>query len=156
MIHIPHLLYTVFKERWCFSIGICPPVVRRSLIGHFFHGMLVWPLVWGKWSLTCRMLCAYSIGAPIGAGQRSRQNHYCSLKSFHPETHFLVRTAEKFWNIKKLQYSRVLKYVYLHFCIREQEGKFKRSREQREMKKEQGKLVKGASAEKWKGAGRTG
>ncbi len=24
---------------------------------------------WGKWSLTCRMLCAYSIGAPIGAGR---------------------------------------------------------------------------------------
>ena len=34
---------------------------------------------WGKWSLTCRMLRAYSIGAPIGAGQRSRQIHYHSL-----------------------------------------------------------------------------
>ncbi len=36
-------------------------------------------LYWGKWSLTCRMLGAYSIGAPIGAGQRSRQNHYYHL-----------------------------------------------------------------------------
>ncbi len=32
-----------------------------------------------KWSLTCRMLCAYSIGAPTGAGQIPRENHYCSL-----------------------------------------------------------------------------
>ncbi len=29
------------------------------------------------------MLCAYSIGAPIGAGQISRENHYCSYNVFH-------------------------------------------------------------------------
>ncbi len=71
----------------------------RALLGHLFYGLLVWPLVWGNsehigssnqkphamaiywgiWSLTCRMLCAYSIGAPIGAGQIYREKHYCSL-----------------------------------------------------------------------------
>ena len=33
----------------------------------------------GTWSLTCRMVCAYSIGAPIGAGQISREKHYHPL-----------------------------------------------------------------------------
>ncbi len=51
----------------------------RPLSGHLFHGLLVWPLVWGKWSLTCRMMCAYSIGAPIGAGQICREKHYHSF-----------------------------------------------------------------------------
>ncbi len=41
--------------------------------------------------------------------------------------------------------------------IREQEEKLKRSREQREMKKEQWKLVERSERQKtWKGAGRTG
>ncbi len=40
--------------------------------------------------------------------------------------------------------------------IREQEEKLKRSREQREMKKEQCKLVKRSKCQKWKGAGRMG
>ncbi len=30
----------------------------------------------GTWSLTCRMLCTYSIGAPIGAGRISGEKHY--------------------------------------------------------------------------------
>ena len=33
------------KERYCFGMGICPPVVVKPLLGHFFHGLLVWPLV---------------------------------------------------------------------------------------------------------------
>ncbi len=33
----------------------------------------------GMWSLTCGMLCAYSIGAPIGAGLISREKHYDPL-----------------------------------------------------------------------------
>ncbi len=34
----------------------------------------------GTWSLTCRMSCAYSIGAPIGAGLISREKHYDPLR----------------------------------------------------------------------------
>ena len=35
----------IVKERYCFSIGICPSVAMRPLLGHLFHGLLVWPVV---------------------------------------------------------------------------------------------------------------
>ncbi len=38
------------------------------------HLSIVWPI-----RLTCRMLCIYSIGAPIGPGQIPSENHYLSL-----------------------------------------------------------------------------
>ncbi len=47
----------------------------RPVLGHLFHGLLVWPLVWGN------SMCAYSIGAPIGDGHICREKHYHSLKS---------------------------------------------------------------------------
>ncbi len=34
--------------------------------------------------MTCRMLCANSIGAPIGAGRISRENHYHFLSHVCP------------------------------------------------------------------------
>ena len=48
----------------------------RPLLGHLFHGLATYR---GTWSLTCRMLCAYSIGAPIGAGQTFREKHHHPL-----------------------------------------------------------------------------
>ena len=36
------------KERYWIPIGICPPIVVKPLKGHFFHGLMVWPLVLGN------------------------------------------------------------------------------------------------------------
>ncbi len=38
-------LFQVIDVRFDQKKGICPPVVRRSLLGHLFNGLLVWPLV---------------------------------------------------------------------------------------------------------------
>ncbi len=53
----------------------CHETTLRAFIS-WIAGMAIY---WGKWSLTCRMLCEYSIGAPIGAGQIYREKHYRSL-----------------------------------------------------------------------------
>ena len=55
--------------------------VQREIV--LFNGNL--PIRCHKTSLRAfvswiRMLCAYSIGAPIGAGQISREKHYHPLK----------------------------------------------------------------------------
>ncbi len=54
------------KERYWILIGICPPVAVKPLWGHFFHGLMVWPLVWGNHTTnTQNIVCQTTKGSSI-------------------------------------------------------------------------------------------
>ncbi len=63
-----------------------------------------------RWSLTCRMLCAYSIGAPIGAGQIYREKHY---HSFH------ILIGGSYWKIPNQCYTnrKILLWFLRYKCV---------------------------------------
>ncbi len=67
-------------------MGISPSIGIRTLLGHLFHGLLVWPSFHPKLNGALRVpfryrlfFSVYSIGDQIRAGKIPREKHYGSF-----------------------------------------------------------------------------